>query len=255
MEKVSHPALTMWDITTPSEEAAAVDAARGVAVQAAAAGGGGSTTTVADTAVAVAEPPATPSAPPATTIAASTAGTTPPATKTPAAAPSAGAIPASDGVGPLIALLEQLRNAPPATEIQPGMTPMQQMAVLQASTAMHLLHAGANMLLMQTGMLAAAAPAYRTGRRHLSELPAHRGGTGGADLRRRSHASRNPTQTGATARQNRRAAGRRRTAHHLGSDRVADGRDRGSRQSQCRRPYDHSRRVRNPHLVRRAGRG
>jgi acetyl-CoA decarbonylase/synthase complex subunit delta len=37
---------------------------------------------------------------------------------------------------------------------------MQQMAVLQASTAMHLLHAGANMLLMQTGMLAAAAPAY-----------------------------------------------------------------------------------------------
>ena len=57
-------------------------------------------------------------------------------------------------------MLEQLRHAPPATEIQPGMTPMQQMAVLQASTAMHLLHAGANMLLMQTGMLAAAAPAY-----------------------------------------------------------------------------------------------
>ena len=35
---------------------------------------------------------------------------------------------------------------------------MQQMAALQASTAMHLLHAGANMLLMQSGMLAAAAP-------------------------------------------------------------------------------------------------
>jgi hypothetical protein len=29
MLKVNHPALTMWDITTPSEEAAAVDAARG----------------------------------------------------------------------------------------------------------------------------------------------------------------------------------------------------------------------------------
>ena len=28
MQKVNHPALTMWDITTPSEEAAAVDAAR-----------------------------------------------------------------------------------------------------------------------------------------------------------------------------------------------------------------------------------
>jgi len=35
---------------------------------------------------------------------------------------------------------------------------MQQMAVLQASTAMHLLHAGANMLLMQTGMLASPRP-------------------------------------------------------------------------------------------------
>jgi acetyl-CoA synthase len=159
MEKVSHPALTMWDITTPSEEAAAVDAARGVAVQAAAAGGGGSTTTVADTAVAVAEPPSISSTPTATTIAASTTGTVPPATKAPAAAPSAGAIPPSDGVGALITLLEQLRKAPPATEIQPGMTPLQQVAVLQASTAMHLLHAGANMLLMQTGIFAAAAVA------------------------------------------------------------------------------------------------
>ncbi len=160
MEKVSHPALTMWDITTPSEEAAAVDAARGVAVQAATSGGGGSSTTVSDTAVAVAEPPAAPSSTPATTIAASTAGTKPPTAKAPAAAPSAGGIPPSDGVGALITLLEQLRNAPPATEIRPGMTPMQQMAVLQASTAMHLLHAGANMLLMQTGMLASAAPAF-----------------------------------------------------------------------------------------------
>ena len=39
------------------------------------------------------------------------------------------------------------------------MTPLQQVAVLQASTAMHLLHAGANMLLMQTGIFAAAAVA------------------------------------------------------------------------------------------------
>ena len=38
-----------------------------------------------------------------------------------------------------------------------GMTPMEQMAALQASTAMHLLHAGANMLMMQSGILAAAA--------------------------------------------------------------------------------------------------
>ena len=31
LKKVNHPALTMWDITTPSEEAAAVDAARATA--------------------------------------------------------------------------------------------------------------------------------------------------------------------------------------------------------------------------------
>ena len=164
MQKVSHPALTMWDITTPSAEAAAVDAAKatrsGESVVSASAGGGRTTTTVSDTAVAVAEPPAAPSSTPATTIAASTAGTKPPVAKAPAAASSAGAVSPNDGVGALITLLEQLRNAPPATEIRPGMTPMQQMAVLQASTAMHLLHAGANMLLMQTGMLASAAPAY-----------------------------------------------------------------------------------------------
>jgi acetyl-CoA synthase len=159
MEKVRHPALTMWDITTPSEEAAAVDAARGATVEVASAGGGASTTTVADTAVALAEPPAAPTSTPAATTAASAAGTKPPVTKAPSAAPSAGAIPPSDGVGALITLLEQLRNSPPATELRPGMSAQQQLAALQASTAMHLLHAGANMLLMQTGMLAAAAPA------------------------------------------------------------------------------------------------
>ena len=151
----------MWDITTPSEEAAAVDAARGRAAESVAAAGG-STTTATEAAVAVAEPP---TASPAGAPPASTAGAppvTPPMARPAAAAASAAGSPAtqSDGVGALIALLEQLRHAPPATEIQPGMTPMQQMAVLQASTAMHLLHAGANMLLMQTGMLAAAAPAY-----------------------------------------------------------------------------------------------
>jgi acetyl-CoA synthase len=154
MQKVSHPALTMWDITTPSEEAAAVDAARGASKTAVAEAGGGSTT-VSDTAVAVAEPRSAP--PPVTPVSPATARPVQPAS------PGNGhaAPPPNDGVGALIQLLEQLRRAPPATEIQPGMTPMQQMAVLQASTAMHLLHAGANMLLMQTGMLAAAAaPAY-----------------------------------------------------------------------------------------------
>ena len=153
MQKVSHPALTMWDITTPSEEAAAVDAARAKVV--ASAGGADSSVTVSETAVAVAEPPST--TPPATQtpIAASAAA---PAPKQPAAAKSAaGPAPQGDGVGALITMLEQLRNAPPITEVQPGMTPIQQMAALQASTAMHLLHAGANMLVMQSGLFAAAA--------------------------------------------------------------------------------------------------
>ncbi len=159
MEKVKHPALTMWDITTPSEEAAAVDAARGKALETASAGGSGSPTTVVETAVAVAEPPAA-----SVTISSSSTTTTtsaaPAAAKAPAA-PSSGQppIPPTDGVGALISLLQQLRNAPPATEIRAGMSALEQVAALQASTAMHLLHAGTNMLLMQSGLLAGAMPA------------------------------------------------------------------------------------------------
>ncbi len=162
MEKVNHPALTMWDITTPSEEAAAVDAARGRAAEAVAVGRRSGNHRYA-------------SCGSRSRASGCSAGTTPIQPAVAASAPvrwqkpRCGSsvqrrtpIPSTspgDGVGALIALLEQLRDAPPATEIQPGMTPMQQMAALQASTAMHLLHAGANMLLMQTGMLAAAAPA------------------------------------------------------------------------------------------------
>jgi acetyl-CoA synthase len=166
MQKVNHPALTMWDITTPSEEAAAVDAAKASAAQAAV--GSESTTGAADTAVAVAEPEVAPSATPQSEVAdvVRTAPTeTKPASVTPAAVPPSGtqAPPpppnSVDGVAGMIALLERLRNAPPATEIRPGMTALEQMAALQASTAMHLLHAGANMLLMQSGLLTPAAPA------------------------------------------------------------------------------------------------
>jgi acetyl-CoA decarbonylase/synthase complex subunit delta len=66
---------------------------------------------------------------------------------------------ASDGIGEIISVLERLRHAPPLTSVQPGMNPQQQMAALQASTALHLLHAGANMLLMQSGVFAQAAVA------------------------------------------------------------------------------------------------
>jgi acetyl-CoA synthase len=162
MQKVQHPALTMWDITTPSEEAAAVDAVRAAAGTkvVSVAAGGGATTTTSDTSVAVAEPPATASAttappvPPASVPAQPTA-----AAAVPAGPSGTGPLPSGDGVGGLIAVLERLRHAPPATEIQPGMTAAQQVAALQASTAMHLLHAGANLLLMQSGLFAAAAAA------------------------------------------------------------------------------------------------
>ncbi len=53
------------------------------------------------------------------------------------------------------------------------MTAMQQMAALQASTAMHLLHAGANMLLMQSGVLAAGCACGAGSRRsvRIAALP------------------------------------------------------------------------------------
>jgi acetyl-CoA synthase len=161
LKSVNHPALTMWEITTPSEEAAAVDAARGIAISAQAAAGAAAPPTMSDTAVAVAEPPAAPPIAPPPSIAAITAPPAqPPAAAAAAAVPSPGApMPSGDGVGTLIAMLEKLRNIPPVTEIRPGMSAIEQMAALQASSAMHLLHVGANMLLMQTQMFAAAATA------------------------------------------------------------------------------------------------
>ncbi len=128
MEKVGHPALAMWDITQPSPEAAAMDAQRA------------SSASHAQAAPPPPSPPPLPAAPPAV----------PPLERAPA--PAA----ASDGVGEIIAVLERLRNAPVSTAVRPDMSPQQQMAALQASTALHLLHAGANMLLMQS---AAFAPA------------------------------------------------------------------------------------------------
>ena len=58
MREVNHPALTMGEMTTPSEEAAAVDAARCGSIRASASGS--AATAPAESAVAVAEPPAGP---------------------------------------------------------------------------------------------------------------------------------------------------------------------------------------------------
>ncbi len=127
MEQVGHPALSMPEITA-GEETAAV------------------------------------AAPPASVVAAVVGA--PPVVAHPAAAqvpvpPPAMAAPLisaadADGIGAIISVLERLRYAPPETQVQSGMTPEQQMAALQAGTAMHLLHAGANMLLMYSGLLGKA---------------------------------------------------------------------------------------------------
>jgi acetyl-CoA synthase len=138
MEKVNHPALEMWDITQPSPEAAAMDAQRAV------------------------RPQPEPQAQQAVFEAAPTVPQPAEPLREPEPAPAFVAAEASssmDGVSSILNVLEKLRNAPIRTELQPGMTPQQQMAVLQTSTALHLLHAGANMLLMYSGALGdVAAP-------------------------------------------------------------------------------------------------
>jgi acetyl-CoA decarbonylase/synthase complex subunit delta len=79
-------------------------------------------------------------------------------------------------VGTIISVLERLRSLPMQTQLQDGMSAEQQMAALQSSTALHLLHAGANMLLMYSGLLgstpavAATAPAAAPGSRAKAEV-------------------------------------------------------------------------------------
>jgi acetyl-CoA decarbonylase/synthase complex subunit delta len=144
---VNHPALSMWDVTNPSPEAAAADAARGIAQPAAAP-------------VAVAAPEAKPVvtvAPVETSVAVPVAAAPTPVAAAPAAAPALP--PAHDGLAYVIGVLDQVRQAGAPSA---GATPEGQMAALQYSTAVNLLTAGANMLLMYSGALGAvpaAAPA------------------------------------------------------------------------------------------------
>jgi acetyl-CoA synthase len=164
MEQRQHPALSMWEITSPSPEAAAVDAANFEPVQIAPVDGAESGRTPAppETEVAVAEPPTGPSSQAANSPAEAAPCS---ATQHAPERPRAIDVPAepvpvpADGIGEIISVLERLRQAPPLTSVQPGMSAQQQLAALQASTALHLLHAGANMLLMQSGAFAPAAVA------------------------------------------------------------------------------------------------
>ena len=167
MERVNHPALSMWEITSASPEAQAVDQARPVAKAAGAASESSNSATT-KSAVAIAESPvvqqpaiASAAAPienaPAQPV--SAPAQIPGVTQVPTA-PMPGS-PNGDGLGQIAAMLDRLRSVPLATQVQPGMTAEQQMAALQVSTAMHLLHAGVNMLMMYSGALGAvpSAPA------------------------------------------------------------------------------------------------
>ncbi len=146
MEKVGHPALSMWDVTQPSPEATEVDVNRGKTAEAPAAPVAAATASAPAPAketapVAVAERPA----PEHAKI---------PANSTPVhAAPSNGGNGGNgDGLSHVISVIEQVRaNGLPTAN--PASTPEEQMAALQMSTALNLLTAGANMLLMYSGAL------------------------------------------------------------------------------------------------------
>ena len=140
MEKVNHPALSMWDITQPSPECAELDAARGEAAAAP------SAPEAVPAAANVEEVPATMSSQPKPAAE--------PVTQVPApAAPASAPLPTGDGLSYVISVLDKMRtNGLPAVTGE-GATPEQQMAALQVSTAMNLLTAGANMLLMYSGAI------------------------------------------------------------------------------------------------------
>jgi acetyl-CoA decarbonylase/synthase complex subunit delta len=167
LKKVNHPALSMWEITSPSPEAAAADAARAGKNNGAktpfATSGVSPSETVAATAGAVAKPVASPPESAAVAVAkpVEVVPAAPVAAQaSPIAAATHSAIPASaDGVEEILTVLERLRGVPLRTQLQPEMSAEQQMAALQSSTALHLLHAGANMLLMYSGLLGPAPTA------------------------------------------------------------------------------------------------
>ena len=149
MKKVNHPALTMWDITNPSPEAAEVDAAKSAGAAPGIAGVPPAPAPVSAPApapVAVAETPAVVETPAPASVAPAPA----PVTATVPAPAATISAPGAEGLSYVIGVLNQVQQAgaPPS-----GATPEQQMAALQWSTAVNLLTAGANMLLMYSGAL------------------------------------------------------------------------------------------------------
>lgn len=144
MEKVGHPALEMWDVTQPSPEALAWDAEHGRAEAVTADKGPSNGGTRGEPAIS----PKEEAQPVATEPKQSPEVVSQPNVSAPAAAGAS-----ADGLGYVISVLEKMRatNLPAAP--QEAATPEQQMAALQVSTALNLLTAGANMLLMYSGAL------------------------------------------------------------------------------------------------------
>ena len=148
MEKVGHPALDMWDVTQPSPESLAWDAEHGmvdaVAVDTAPSNGGHP-----------AESATTPKEEARSTVATETEQSPEvveqPKQRTVSQAPVATG-PNADGLGYVMGVLDRMRATNLPT-VQEAATPEQQMAALQVSTALNLLTAGANMLLMYSGAL------------------------------------------------------------------------------------------------------
>jgi len=152
MEKVSHPALSMWEITEASPEAAAVDAARGVASAAA-----GSASVQAAAATAVADKTSGASKVDEKIISQIDADAAPKQETLPPAESSVPSIAASGNpVDQVIAVVNQV-SAALRPQLGPSASPEEKMAALQMDTALHLLSAGANMLLMSSGALGQVA--------------------------------------------------------------------------------------------------
>ena len=165
MEKVGHPALEMWDVTQPSPEALAWDAEHGRAEAVAADKGpsNGGTPSTAESGESRVESPqkAESREQRAESSAMSAASSEITDQEVRPAVVTQGKQP--DGLDYVASVIEKMRatNLPAAPSADAS--PEQQMAALQVSTALNLLTAGANMLLMYSGTLgttpSAAAPA------------------------------------------------------------------------------------------------
>jgi len=157
MEKMNHPALSLWDITQPSPEALEVDAARGKETAAPVAAAQPAATSAASTEVG-SQKSEDGSASGSLSIGAQVqepaqgvqTSLTPTTNNQQPTTPVDGF--AGNGLGYVMAVLDQVRaNGLPSAA---GATsPEQQLTALQVSTAVNLLTAGANMLLMYSGAL------------------------------------------------------------------------------------------------------